>query len=162
MNARMKFALTIAGLGLVIPQAAASGKGLDAKAWSASWQLNSDKSKFSSPRYTPKRDTRTYTATGRRLTMHSDMVDGAGKPMKWSYSASTNGQWYPTHGNPNADHVSLTYVGARELKSETRFKGKSAAHSTLTVSADGKTLTISRSLSTPGGPTDDVMVYDRK
>jgi hypothetical protein len=82
--------------------------------------------------------------------------------MKWSYSAATDGKWYPVSGNPNADHIALRLVGDREIKSETQLKGKPSANSLATVSADGKQLTIARHIMTgKGAPTNDTLVYDR-
>jgi hypothetical protein len=94
--------------------------------------------------------------------MKSTGTNAAGKTMKWSYSAVANGRWYPVTGNPNTDHIALIFVSPREFKSKTKLKGKASARSTATVSADGKVLTINRSiLNAKGGPTDDTMVFDR-
>jgi hypothetical protein len=82
--------------------------------------------------------------------------------MKWSYSAKIDGKWYPTSGNPNTDHISLTFVSPREFKSNATLKGKTSARSTATLSADENVLTINRSiLNSKGGPTDDTLVFDR-
>jgi hypothetical protein len=160
MNAPKKLALILSAIAMALPQAA-SAKSLS-KAWNGTWHLNTEKSKFSSAEFTAKSDTRTYTVAGRRLTMHSTMINADGKTIKWSYSANTNGKWYRTFGNPNTDHVALTLVSPRELKSKTTLRGKPSARSTATVSADGKVLTINRSILTAkGGPTDDTMVFDR-
>jgi hypothetical protein len=160
MNAPKKLALILSAIAMALPQAA-SAKSLS-KAWNGTWHLNTEKSKFSSAEFTAKSDTRTYTVAGRRLAMHSTMISADGKTIKWSYSANTNGKWYRTFGNPNTDHVALTFVSPRELKSKTTLRGKPSARSTATVSADGKVLTINRSILTAkGGPTDDTMVFDR-
>jgi hypothetical protein len=160
MNARTKIALTMAALG--IAQGAAIAKGLDAKAWSGSWHLNLAKSKFSSAALTPKKDDRTYTVSGNRVTMHSNAITAAGKAMKWSYSATIDGKWARVTGNPNADQIALTASGSRDLKAETRLKGKASAETTATVSEGGKEITVHRSILTAkGGATDDTLVYDR-
>ena len=160
MNAPTRLALILSAIAIALPQTA-SAQPLS-KAWTGTWHLNTEKSKFSSAEFTSKSDTRTYTAAGRRLTMQSTMINADGKKIKWNYSANTNGKWYRTFGNPNTDHVALTFVSPRELKSRTTLKGKPSAKSTVTVSADGKVLTINRSiLNAKGGPTNDVMVFDR-
>ena len=160
MNASQKFALIFAAAAIVLPQPAI-GKSLS-KAWNGAWQLNLEKSKFSSADYTPKSDHRTYTVAGTHLTMKSTGTNAAGKPMNWGYSAKVDGKWYPTAGNPNTDHVALTFVSPNEFKSNAKLKGKPAAKSTATVSADGNVLTIHRSvLNAKGGPTDDTMVFER-
>ena len=160
MNVPQKFALIFAAAAIVLPQTAI-GKSLSTS-WNGTWQLNTEKSKFSSAQYTSKSDTRTYAAAGNRLTMRATGTNAAGKTMKWSYSARTDGKWYPTSGNPNTDHIALTLVSPSEFKSNARLKGKPSARTTATVSADGKVLTINRSILTAkGGPTDDTLVFDR-
>ena len=160
LNASQKFALIFAAAAIALPQPAI-GKSLS-KAWNGAWQLNVEKSKFSSADYTPKSDHRTYAVAGSHLTMKAKGTDAAGKPMNWGYSAKMDGKWYPTTGNPNTDHVALTFVSPNQFKSNTKLKGKPTAKSTATVSADGKVLTINRSiLNAKGGPTDDTMVFER-
>lgn len=162
MNAPEKLALILSAVAMTLPQAASTQSAALSKSWAGTWQLNTSKSKFSSPEFTPKSDTRTYTVTGNRLTMRSSAINAAGKPMKWSYSANTDGKWYKTSGNPNTDQIALTFVSPREFQSKTTLKGKPSARSTASVSVDGKMLTIKRSiLIAKGGPTDDVLVYNR-
>lgn len=162
MNARSRIALMIAGLAIAVPQGPALAKGLNAKLWTGTFQLNLGASKFTSPDYTPKSDTRAYSVAGNRLTMRSKGMNAAGKTMNWGYSATLNGKWAKVTGNPNTDHVALTLVGDREFKSTSRLKGKATANSTATVSEDGKAITIHRSiLNAKGGPTDDTLVFDR-
>lgn len=160
MNTPRKIALIVAAAAIALPQPAI-GKPLS-KAWNGTWQLNTEKSKFSSADYTPKSDRRTYAVAGNRLTMRSTGTNAAGKTMKWGYSAKTDGKSYPVSGNPNTDHVTLTYVSPHEFKSNAMLKGKSSAKSTVTLAADGKMLTIARSIvMAKGGATDDTMVFDR-
>jgi opacity protein-like surface antigen len=132
------------------------------KLWSGTWTLNMAKSKFTAPDFSEKSETRTYAVTGHRVTMHSNYVGGKGKSVKWSYSASWDGKPHPTVGNTNADHILLMPVSDREVKSRTMLHGKASATSTVTVSADGQQLTMNRSILTAkGGPSNDVLVFDR-
>jgi hypothetical protein len=161
MNAPKKLALILSAVAIALPQTASAQSALS-KSWAGTWHLNMEKSKFSSAEFTPKRDTRIYTVAGKRLTMRSTGINAAGKTMTWSYSANTDGKWYRTSGNPNTDHIALTWVSPREFTSKTRLKGKPSAKSTVTVSADGKVLTINRSiLIAKGGPTNDTLVFER-
>jgi hypothetical protein len=162
MNTFKALALTGAALAFAAAQTAVAAPGPNAKLWSGAWQLNSAKSKFSSPGSSEKSESRSYSVSGNRVTMKSNTITGAGKPMKWSYSATTNGKWYPTTGNPNADHIALTLVSDREVNSKTQLHGKPSAKASASVSADGKVLTINRSILTAkGGPSDDTLVFDR-
>jgi hypothetical protein len=162
MNAPNKLALILSAVAMALPQTASAKSAVLSKSWAGTWHLNMEKSKFSSEDFTPKSDTRTYTVAGKRLTMRSTTLNATGKTMKWSYSASTDGKWYPTFGNPNTDHIALIFVSSREIKSKTTLKGKPSARSTATVSTDGQELTIARSILTAeGGPTNDTLVFDR-
>ena len=162
MNAPKYLALTAALVAIALPQVAGAKPAALSKSWAGTWQLNMVKSKFSSPDFTPKSDTRTYSVSGNHVTMRSTGVNAAGKAMKWSYSAATDGKWYRTMGNPNTDHVALTWVSPREFTSKTKLKGKATAKSTANISEDGKMLTIKRSILTAkGGATDDSLVFER-
>ena len=155
-------ALSLSALAIAVPHTASAQSGTLSKEWAGTWHLNTAKSKFSSKEFTPKSDTRTYTLDGKRLSMRSTGINAAGKTMKWSYSATTDGKWYPASGNSNADRVALTFVSPREFKSRTTLKGKPAARSTVTLSEDGKELRLARSILTAkGGPTNDTLVYER-
>src|SRR5258708_3199853 len=149
MNAPKKLALILSAIALALPQTSSAQSAALSKAWAGTWYLDTAKSKFSSTEFTPKSDTRTYSVAGKHLTMRSTGINAAGKAMTWSYSANT-------------DHIGVSFVGPREFKSRMTLKGKPSAKSTATVSADGKVLTINRSILTAkGGPTNDVMVFDR-
>lgn len=162
MHAFKKLALSLSAVAITVPQTASAQSGTLSKAWAGTWHLNTAKSKFTSKEFTTKSETRTYTLDGKRLTLRSTSVNAAGKTMKWGYSATTDGKWFPTSGNPNADRVALTFVNPREFKSKTMLKGKPAARSTVTLSADGKALRLARSILTAkGGPTNDTLVYER-
>ena len=162
MNAPFKASLVVSLAAIALPQPAPAKSMSFSKQLSGNWELSIDKSKFSSPNYTPKSDKRTYSVRGNRITMHSRSVGAAGRSMNWSYSATLDGKWARVTGNPNASQVSLTRVSDHEFKSETRLKGKASASSTLTLSDDGKELTIHRSiLAAKGGPTDDTLIFER-
>jgi len=160
MNIPQKFALMLAAAAIALPQTATAKS--FSKAWNGTWQLNTEKSKFSSADYTPKSDKRSYSVAGNRVTMRSSGINSAGKAMTWGYSARADGKSYTVSGNPNVDHMKLTFVSPREFKSSAMLKGKASARSTATLSADGKELTIHRSILTAkGGPTNDTLVFDR-
>jgi trehalose-6-phosphatase len=162
MNAANKLALIVSAAAFALPQTAIAKSAPLSKAWSGTWRLNTAKSNFSSPDTTQKSETRSYTVSGNRVTMRSNSVNAAGKIMRWSYSAATDGKWYPTTGNPNTDHIALTWVSDREVKSKTQLHGKPSANASASVSADGKVLTIDRSILTArGGPSHDTLVFDR-
>lgn len=161
MNTLKSFVLTCAALAFATGSAIAS-PAPNAKLWSGTWKLNTAKSKFSAPDVMEKSETRTYTVSGNRVTMHSTYVGNSGKSVKWSYSAVWGGKPYAVVGNRNADHIILTPVSDREVKSRTTLRGKASATATATISEDGNRLTVTRSILTAkGGPSDDILVYER-
>ena len=159
MNARSKFALILATAALVSSQAV-SAAGPNGKLWNGTWHLDAAKSKFESAAK-EQSETRTYEVSATRLTMKSSSKDLAGKELNFSYSAGWNGKSYPMVGNPNADSISLTAVGDREVRSKSRLHGKLSVQSTATVSADGKHLTIKRKMLRFKGAPTDVLEFDR-
>ena len=162
MKSASKLALFVSAIAMTLPSAATAQSRALSKAWNGTWHLDTKESKFSSPDYTPKSDTRTYSVAGTKVTMRSNGVNAAGKKLVWSYTAKTDGKWYVVTGNPNTDHVALTFVSPREFKSKTHLQGKLSARSTLALSADGKVLTIHRSILTAkSGPTDDTLIFHR-
>jgi hypothetical protein len=162
MNTRKILTLVGATLAFAYGQVATAAPGPDAKLWSGTWKLNSAKSKFSASDTSERSETRTYVISRNRVTMHSHFISGAGKPVNWSYSAALDGKAYPTMGNRNADHLMLIPVSEREVRSRTMLRGKASATSSASVSADGKQITMQRSiLSAKGGASHDTLVFDR-
>ncbi|MFD1611219.1 hypothetical protein ACFSCW_05320 [Sphingomonas tabacisoli] len=159
MNGRANLAFALAGLAILFPQSA-SAAAPDAKLWNGTWHLNAAKSKFASSAK-EQSETRTFDIAGNKVTMKSSSKDSSGKAMNFSYSAAYDGKWYPMVGNPNADHISLTAVSGREIRSKAQLHGKPSTETTAMVSADGKHLTMRRKmLRLPGAPTD-VLEFDR-
>lgn len=162
MNLRKTLALIGVGLTITTAQSLSAAPAPNAKLWSGTWQLNMAKSKFSAADFSEKAETRNYTVSGNRISMKSTITPPSGKPIKWSYSAVWDAKPYPTTGNSNADHIMLMPVTDREVKSRTILKGKASATTTASVSADGKQMTMKRSILTAkGGPSNDVLVFDR-
>ena len=75
MNRLSKFALAIAGLALLVPQAAGAASP-DAKLWNGTWHLNAAKSKFAA-QTKELSETRTYDVSGGKLTMKSSSSSGS-------------------------------------------------------------------------------------
>ena len=104
------------------------------------WTLNIAKSNFS-PGPPPKSSTRTYTQNGDGLKFVTAGVNADGSAGKNSWAAHFDGKDYPMVGNPNADMVTITMVGASTMDFTSKKGGKVTSTSRLTVSKDGKTMT---------------------
>jgi hypothetical protein len=160
MNTFKALALTCAAFTFTTAQAASASPAPDAKLWSGSWHLNVGKSKFASPASSEKSEVRAYRISGDHVTMRSTVTTPSGKVMRWGYSAATDGKWYMTAGNPTMDHIKLVGVSGTEMKAETLKLKKASGSGTLTLSGDGKELTLHRTGGV-AGTDQDVMVFDR-
>ena len=159
MNAPSNFALIFASFALAVPQGASAAEP-NAKLWNGTWHLDAAKSKFASSAKEAS-ETRTYDISGKKVTMKSSSKDAAGKELNFSYTAGYDGKWYPMVGNPNADRIMLRVVSDREFRASSRLKGKPSVHSTATVSADGKHLTLTRKMLRMKGAPTDVLEFER-
>ena len=148
---------TIAAIAFASSQAAIAANP-SPKAWNATWHLNVAQSKFGSPETTEKSETRKYYVAGNHVTMRSTVVMEDGRSLHWGYGATTDAHWYLTSGNPAFDHIALTAPTDREMKAETQKNKQSTGKASVTVSADGKHLTMERS----NGKATDHLVFDRE
>jgi hypothetical protein len=126
------------------------------------WKLNVAKSKFS-PGPAPKSMTITYAAVGTdgmKITVH--VTPGEGAPQHWEMTAHYDGKDAPVTGNPLADMVSMQKVDDATGRSTFKKDGKETAANVRTISADGKTLTITSTGTTADGkPRKDVQVFEK-
>jgi hypothetical protein len=148
---------------LVFVVSIVAGMGAQApKGMEGAWKLNVTKSKFS-PGPAPKSMTLVYSAVGTTgIKIVADMVPATGAAQHWEMTAHYDGKDHPVTGNPNADTVSLRRID--DLTGESTFKkgGKVTATNRRTLSADGKTLTITSTGTTEDGkPRKDVQVFER-
>jgi hypothetical protein len=76
----------------------------------------------------------TYTATADGLSMSDPVGD--------SYTAKFDGKDYPYKGDPGTTSVSLKKIDANTIEETDKRAGKAILISRITVSADGRTMTI--------------------
>lgn len=147
----------IVGLSLAPDSAAQAAKEL-----AGTWKLNAAKSTFS-PGPPPKTMTVTYTAVepnGMKIVVDVTPADGA--PQHWEMAAAYDGKEAPVKGNPNADTVSIKRIDDRTAESTFTKGGKVTATNRRTLSADGKTLTVTSTGTTADGkPRKDVQVFEK-
>jgi hypothetical protein len=126
------------------------------------WKLNAAKSTFS-PGPAPKSMSVTYTAVGADgMKIVVDVTPAAGPAQKWELTANYDGKEYPVKGNPNAETVSFKRIDNMTAESTFRKGGKVTATNTRSLSADGKTLTVtSKGVTEDGKPRNDVQVFEK-
>jgi hypothetical protein len=126
------------------------------------WTLNVAKSKFS-PGPAAKAGKAVITAAGADgVKVVFDGVTGAGDKAHWEYTAQNDGKDYPMTGNPDADTVTLKRINATSVESTYKKGGKVTIINVRTVSADGKTLTVTqKGTNAAGAKVDNMLVFDR-
>ena len=104
------------------------------------WKLNEAKSKL-----VPgmgKNTTVVYAAQGDKIKVTVDGVDKGGKPTHSVWVGKFDGKAYPTKGNLSWTSASYKMVNERTNDITTMKDGKIAWSGRITVSADGKSRTV--------------------
>jgi len=146
----------------LIPAVAASEPSGTRSPLAGTWKLDPHASKFTSGA-AMQSETRTYEVNGNRVKLTASGLDGAGKPVKYSYTAAYDGKYYPMIGNPAGDSLALKRINSRTVEGTVK-KGKVvSAYARLAVSADGKHMTFTRKLLRPkAAPAVDELAYDKQ
>lgn len=149
--------------GLVTVTLATGARAQAPKGLEGTWKLNPAKSKFS-PGPAPKSMTVTYTVVGTDgVKIVVDVAPAEGDAQHWEMTAHYDGKEHPVTGNPSADTISVKRIDDRAGESTFKKDGKVTATNRRTLSADGKTLTITSSGTTPDGkPRKDVQVFEKQ
>ena len=126
------------------------------------WKLNEAKSKFS-PGAT-KNHTVTYTeARGGKTMVTVDGMDKDGKAVHWTWTGKFDGQSYKTKGNPTADSAVYKPVNDRTNHLTLMKSGKTVAAGTIAVSKDGKSRTVTTTMTDANGKKHtDKAYYDKE
>jgi hypothetical protein len=139
-----------------------SGTAKASDAQSGTWKLNTAKSSYS-PGPVPKSLTLTVQADEKSLKIHSEGVDGAGKPTKVDFTANFDGKDYPATGIAAGDMVSAERVDANTIRVNMKKDGKTLMTVTSVVSKDGKTRTSTFvGKDNEGHDVKNVAVYDKQ
>ena len=126
------------------------------------WKLNPAKSTFS-PGPAPKELTLTIEAAGpgRKVAVNGVAADGTA--VQWGFSGNFDGKEIRLTGNnPDADIVILKRVSANATRSTYKKAGTTVVNG-VSVSADGKTLTVASSgVDAKGQKVKNTQVFDKQ
>jgi len=127
------------------------------------WKLNVAKSTFS-PGPAPKSGTTKIEAAGAGAKVIVDQAAADGTTRHWEFTANYDGKDVPIVGNnPDADTVARTRVDASTVQTVSKKAGKVVATQQSTVSADGKTRTVTtKGVNAAGKTVNNVAVYERQ
>jgi hypothetical protein len=127
------------------------------------WKLNVAKSTFS-PGPAPKSGTTKIEAAGAGAKLIVDQTAADGTARHWEFTANYDGKDVPIVGNnPDADTAARTRVDANTVQTVSKKAGKVVTTQQSTVSADGKTRTVTtKGVNAAGKTVNNVAVYERQ
>lgn len=123
------------------------------------WKLNDAKSKFAPG--ASKVTTVVYAPAGdNSVKITGDGVDKDGKPTHAEWTGKFDGKDYPVTGSSQADMRSYTIVGKHSLSFVNKKGGKTVLTGKISVSADGKSRTVTTTGDDPS--MNNTAVYDKQ
>ena len=149
-------------LALALTGALAFGQAADP--WAGTWKFDAAKSKLNGP--APKEEIVTSQATGPdRLTVKYSISGTAadGTPINQTFDGKADGQPYPVMAG-GEEMAKITYH--RDSVNQYTSYGVSpdgtTTTGTVTLSKDGKTITVQEHVKGPQGEFDQTIVYDKQ
>lgn len=125
------------------------------------WKLNESKSKLGAG--ATKNHTVVYTAVGDELKVTVDGVSSDGKPVHNEWTGKVDGKDYPATGDLTSDTRSYKRIDDRTLEFVGKRDGKTTVVGRVVISADGKTRTVTTTVTDPkGNKVENVGVYDKE
>ena len=123
------------------------------------WKMDVAKSKFS-PGPAAKGSNLVFAAAGAGLKATIEQVPATGDKVTWTYTAQYDGKDVKVTGSPDIDTLAMKRTSATVTETVYKKDGKVTLTNTRTVSADGKTLTVTQTGTNPQGQkVNNVIVY---
>ncbi len=130
--------------------------------WMGTWKLNVAKSKYS-PGPAPKSQTLKFEATPAGVKLSTDAVAADGTATKGGFTSKFDGKDVAYTGNPAADMASPKRIDDNNYENVWKKGGKVTVSAKVSVSADGKTLTVTQSGKNEKGDAVNITaVYDKQ
>ena len=125
------------------------------------WKLNENKSVLAAGG--TKNTTVVYEAAGDNVKITVDGVTGAGKPVHHEWTGKYDGKDYPVTGDPTSDARSYKKTGDHTLIFRGKKNGKANVTGNVAVSADGKSRTVTATVTDSSGKkVTSTAVYDKQ
>lgn len=132
-----------------------------AATWMGTWKLDEAKSQLGVG--ATKNHTVIYTAAGDDLKVTVDGIDSGGKPVHHEWTGKLDGKDYPVPGDPSSDTRSYKKIDDRTLEFVGKKGGKVTVTGRVVHSADGKTRTVTTSVThAKGNKIKSTAVYDKQ
>lgn len=132
--------------------------------WAGSWKFDAAKSKLHGP--APKEETVTSQPNGPDGNTIKYAISGTsadGKPISESYDGKSDGQPYPFIAN-GQEVAKISYHKDSDHQYSSKGTGADGSTSagTVTLSKDGKTITIQEHVKAAQGEFDQTIVYNKQ
>jgi hypothetical protein len=108
--------------------------------WMGVWKLDVSHSKYGGPR--PKGETLKYIVTKDGTQLIADTINADGTTSHSTYTSHFDGNDVPFTGNPNADTAAPKKIDDNNYENPWKKDGKTTVMAKVTISNDGKTLTV--------------------
>lgn len=126
------------------------------------WQLNMDKTTYNPGPPRVKSLVSVHEAFEGGLKVHSTGLTADGQPIDAGYTAKYDGKDYPVKGAP-FDTISLKQLDKNTLEATTKKNGKVYSNLHISVSKDGKIMTIeSKGNYSDGTAFSNKLVFERR
>jgi hypothetical protein len=130
--------------------------------WLGTWKLDPAKSTFS-PAPGPGIQTLKFESTHDGIKLISEGVNAEGKATKGEYVAKFDGTDVSWKGNPDADTASPKRIDDNNYENTWKKAGKVTMTAKVSVSADGKTLTVIQTgTNSKGEAVSNKAVYNKQ
>jgi hypothetical protein len=125
------------------------------------WKLNEAKSKFG-PGAT-KNSKVVYEAAGDQIKVTVEGTDAKGESTRSEWTGKFDGKDYPVTGEKSYDTRAYKQVDANTLSMTLKKDGKVVGTGKIVISADGKSRTVTSSVTAPDGKKiSSTAVYDKE
>ena len=150
-----------AGLTLLLSLAAGAICFANPNPTTGTWKLNEGKSKFGAG--AAKGETVVWSTVGDQEKVTVDGTDASGKKMHTEWTGKLDGKDYPLTGDPIADMRAFKSSGEKTIEITSKKDGKVVGTGTIVVAADGKSRTVTTTMTNAQGEKiNTTAVYDKQ
>jgi hypothetical protein len=101
-------------------------------------------------------------ADGQRFNLNQENVDDKGQSTTLKFDAKFDGKDYAVSGDPEHDSVSVDRINDRNVKVTFKKAGKRVGESDVTISNDGKTVTVNYTNFSQTTPQKNTSFWERQ
>ena len=149
------------GLALLISFAAGAMCFAGDNPTAGTWKLNAPKSKFGDG--ATKLENVVWSTAGDQEKVVSDGMDGSGKKVKGEWTGKMDGKDYALTGDASADMRAFKKTDDKTIEITSKKDGKVVGTGTIVVAADGKSRTVTTTMTNAKGEkATSTAVYDKQ